>query len=93
MQEKIPNPPFLTCIIELFQKKHDLTIEEICDCFARFNRHYVCEKMKPGMDFDYVLYFTDKKPDPWYYCVRMEMGHTIYHRFTEEDYRRLLLQE
>ena len=36
------------------------------------------------------LYFPDKKPDEWYYCIRMEMGHTIYHRFIEEDYRQLL---
>ena len=46
--------------------------------------------MEPGTDFDYVLYFPDKKPDEWYYCIRMEMGHTIYHRFIEEDYRQLL---
>lgn len=90
VEKHVPNPEFLAAIIELFQKKHDLTIEEICHCFESFNPHYVCEKMKPENDFDYVLYFSDKKPDSWYYCVRMEMGHTIYHRFTEEDYRLLI---
>lgn len=86
----VSDPPFLAEIIDLFQKKHSLTIEEICACFAQFGENYVCEKMAPDAEFDYVLYFLDGKPDPWYYCVRMEMGHTIYHRFTEEDYRSLI---
>ena len=85
----VPDPPFLTSLIRLFQEKHYLTIEEIRACFERFNPNFVCEKMAPDTDFDYVLYFPDHKPDSWYYCVRMEMGHTIYHRFTEADYRAL----
>lgn len=88
----VPDPPFLASIIELFQKKHDLTIGEICACFARFGKPYVCEKMEPGTDFDYVLYFPEHQPDSWYYCVRTEMGHTIYHRFTREDYHFLIDQ-
>lgn len=90
VHESVPNPPFLASIIELFQKKHNLTIEEISACFAQFNDNYGCEKMAPGTDFDYVLYFPDHKPDAWYYCVKTEMGHTIYHRFTEEDYQILM---
>lgn len=89
VHEKVPDPPFLSYIIQLFQENHHLKIEEICGCFAKFNGNYVCEKMAPGADFDYVLYFPDQTPDAWYYCIRMEMGHTIYHRFTEEDYRAL----
>lgn len=87
VHEQVPNPLFLESIIELFQKNHRLTIEEICECFARFDKHYVCEKKEPGTDFDYVLYFSDHQMDSWYYCIKMEMGHTIYHRFTEADYR------
>lgn len=93
VHEQVPNPPFLEAVIELFRKNHNLTIEEICDCFGGFGDHLVCEKMEPGTDFDYVLYFSDHKPDSWYYCVKIEMGHTIYHRFTEADYRRLNNQE
>ena len=89
VHEQVSNPPFLASIIDLFQKNHCLTIEEICACFARVSDYYECKKMEPGTDFDYVLHFTDRKPDPWYYCVRIEMGHTIYHRFTEADYRAL----
>lgn len=90
VHEQVPDPPFLTGLIELFQKCHNPSIEEIRDCFAQYNVPYVCERMEPGTDFDYVLYFPGKKPDAWYYCVRAEMGHTIYHRFTEEDYRTLI---
>ncbi len=90
VHEKIADPPFLKNIVELFSHNHHLTLEEICACFATFNKDYVCQKMEPGTDFDYVLYFPDKMPDEWYYCIRMEMGHTIYHRFIEEDYRQLL---
>ena len=86
VHEQVPNPPFLESVIELFRNNHNLTIEEICACFAKFNEHYQCNKMEPGTDFDYVLYFPDHNPDSWYYCIKMEMEHTIYHRFTEADY-------
>lgn len=92
VHDNVTNPPFLASIIDLFKSKHDLTIEEICDCFEQFNDAYVCEKMEPGTDFDYVLYFAEHKPDSWYYCIRTEMGHTIYHRFSEEDYHLLIGQ-
>ena len=35
-------------------------------------------------------YFDDAEYDAYYYCVKMEMGHTIYHRFTKEDYQMLI---
>lgn len=86
VHEQVPNPPFLESVIELFRNNHNLTIEELCECFAKFSEHYQCEKMEPEMDFDYVLFFPDHNPDSWYYCVKIEMEHTIYHRFTEADY-------
>lgn len=76
-------------LIKLFQENHHLTIEELCKFFAQFNVEYICREMEPGADFDYVLYFPDQRPDAWYYCIRMEMGHTIYHRFTKEDYEQV----
>ena len=87
----VPDPLFLKGMIRLFQEAHCLSIEEICGYFESFHEPFVCEKMKPGTDFDYVLYFPEHKPDSWYYCIRTEMGHTIYHRFTEADYRALLV--
>lgn len=89
VHEMVADPPFLVSLIQLFQENHKLSIDDICACFARFSEDYVCEKMEPGTDFDYVLYFKNQKPDAWYYCIRMEMGHTIYHRFMKEDYEAL----
>lgn len=86
----IPDPEFLKTIIRLFETNHCLTIEEISGCFESFNAGYRCEKMDPDTDFDYAVYFPDKDPDGYYYCIKMEMGHTIYHRFMEEDFRMLL---
>jgi len=86
VHQYVKDPPFLVSIIQLFGENHHLTIEEICMAFEQFNPNYICQKMDKGMDFDYVLYFPDETPDAWYYCIRMEMGHTIYHRFSKEDY-------
>lgn len=89
VMENIPDPPFLKELIRLFSHGHGLSIEEIRDCFAKFSEEYVCEKMKSDSDFDYVLYFTDTDIDACCYCVKMEMGHAVYHRFTREDFCRL----
>ncbi len=101
VHEHIDNPPFLIEIINLFShghmheeenesEHHGITIDDICACFAKYNSNYICEKMSPDTDFDYVLYFPNKEPDEWYYCVKFEMNHAIYHRFTYTDYKNLL---
>lgn len=90
VHKNIEDPQFLKALIRLFETNHHLTIEEICDCFEEYNPAYLCEKMEPETDFDYAVYFPDKQPDAYYYCIKMEMGHTIYHRFAREDYLMLL---
>ena len=87
----VANPPFLESMIELFQNNHHLTIEKVCKCFSKFSNCYICQKIKEGTDFDNVLYFPDQNPDLWYHCVKMEMEHTIYHRFAETDYRLIVV--
>lgn len=89
VKENVPDPPFLKELVRLFFHSHDLTIEEIQDCFGRFDDGYVCERMPEGCEFDYVLYFEDSQIDAYRYCVKMEMGHAVYHRFTGADYERL----
>lgn len=90
VKENVPDPAFLCDLIQLFSHGHDLTIERIKKCFQKYSSNYVCEAMNSDSEFDYVLHFVDESIDSYYYCVRMEMGHTIYHRFTREDYRRLV---
>ncbi len=82
--------PFLVDIITLFGGHHHCTIEEICQVFAAHNKNYVYERMPEDADFDYVIFFPDKEPDEYYYCIKTEMDHTIYHRFMQEDYQKLL---
>lgn len=45
-------------------------------------------------EFRYLIYFPDKKPDEYYYCVSEEEEidgsiHASYHRFIREDYEEL----
>lgn len=87
--KEVPDPPFLKAVIELFHTHHSISIEEISACFARFSSDYECRKIENN-DFDYVLFFRDPEVDPYYYCIKMEMGHTIYHRFIKEDYKKLM---
>ncbi|MCM1046240.1 MAG: DUF3877 family protein [Candidatus Gastranaerophilales bacterium] len=88
--------PFLAALIRLFASNHHCSREELCGLFEEFSPRYVCEQFleeqATGMGFDYALHFEDPAMDPYYYCVKEEMGHTVYHRFTREDYR-LLLEE
>lgn len=84
--ENIKASEFLVDIIQLFKSHHSCTIEEICQVFEKYSNSYVCEKMPRESDFDYVVYFPDGLIDKYYYCIKMEMGHTIYHRFTKADY-------
>lgn len=84
------NSPFLIEIIELFRDNPHCSLTEICSVFERYSGDYKCEEMPPGVDFDYVLYFTDNDLDEYYYCIKEEMGHTIYHRFTREDFDQLM---
>lgn len=89
VHEQVPEPPFLKELIQLFREKHACTKEEITAVFEKFGA-YECRQMPDGMDFDYVIYFTDSSIDAYDYCIREEMGHTIYHRFARADFEALM---
>lgn len=86
----VENPPFLTELIHLFQENHHCSLEEICAVFEKYDADYLCEDMAQDQDFDYALHFSDESIDPYFYCIKIEMGHTIYHRFARQDYIALL---
>ena len=90
VHEQVETPAFLKDLIQLFQEHHACTLEEVCQVFENHGHEYVCEKMPEGSDFDYAIHFKDPSIDEYYYCIHMEMGHTIYHRFTESDYQAML---
>ena len=89
VHEHVGEPVFLKAMIELFRQNHHCSVADIRALFESFSKDYVCEKMPEGSDFDEVLYFKDTSVDSYYYCVKEEMGHTIYHRFTKEDMENL----
>lgn len=86
--ETCDKPKFLVKLITLFQNHH-LNLEQVQDVFGEFGR-YICRKMPEEADFDYVLYFEDESVDEYYYCIKMEMDHLIYHRFSKADYYRFV---
>jgi hypothetical protein len=82
----VKESPFLVDLIRLFREHHSCSQEDLKNLFSKYSPEYICEQMEEGSDFDYVMYFCDREIDPYYYCMKEEMGHTIYHRFTKEDY-------
>lgn len=85
VKESVPDPVFLKALVGLFQTQHHPSLEQIQSVFEAVSPDYVCQKMPEGEEFDYVMYFTKPEIDRYYYCVRWEMGHTIYHRFLKHD--------
>lgn len=90
VHQNVKEPAFLVDMINLFRSNHHCTLEDICQVFEKYSKDYVCEKTPEDMEFDYTMYFKDQSIDEYYYCIKMEMGHTIYHRFTKEDYELLV---
>lgn len=91
--QEVPDPAFLVDIIALFKEYHNCSLEQICGIFKKYSADYVCEKMPDGSDFDYAFHFINSEVDPYYYCIRMEMGHTIYHRFSKADYELMFCEK
>lgn len=85
---EVETPEFLAAWIDLFRNNHSIQLSQVKEIFAKFGE-YVCQKMPERADFDYVLHFEDESVDAYYYCIKMEMGHTVYHRFIKEDYESL----
>ncbi len=78
---------FLTRFIAVISR-HDCTIKEIEKVFKEFSKEVTLQNIE-GEDFDYLIYFTDGKPNDYRYCITFEGCHVIYHRFTKEDFKDL----
>jgi ADP-ribose pyrophosphatase len=61
-------------------------MEEVLAQFKKWSSHVRVEKANHG-EFDLLAYFEDGQPDAYYYCLKQEGHHVIYHRFTKEDYK------
>lgn len=90
VHEQVPEPAFLKDLVTLFQEHHGCSLSDVEAVFAKYSSHYICEKMPEGTDFDYCIRFQDGQVDNYYYCLKAEMGHMIYHRFTKADYEQIV---
>lgn len=65
---------------------HRAGIEDVLHLFREYDENVHVQKMPEGAEFDFLVYFESGKPDAFYYCLKEDMGHVTYHRFTKEDY-------
>ncbi len=65
--------------------KHGCTMEDIAGVFGQYSKNVTVKKIDDG-EFDYLIYFTDGKPNDYMYCIKFEGSHVSYHRFTKDDY-------
>ena len=85
VKEHLQENSFIVRLIRLVAGHH----AQICDVlnlFRAYDENVHIEKMQPGEEFDYLVYFASGEPDAFYYCLKEDMGHVTYHRFTKEDY-------
>lgn len=84
VHEHMGENDFLKSFIEAVSK-HDCTLEDIVGVFGQYSKNVTVKKTDDG-EFDYLIYFTDGKPNDYMYCIKFEKCHVSYHRFTEDDY-------
>lgn len=87
VHEHYEDNPFLREFIDVV-RKHDCTLDQILEVFHRFSDQVVCKESDIS-EFDYVVYFNDDTLEDYRYCIKIEHGHTIYHRFTKKDFEQL----
>ncbi|MDE6679556.1 MAG: DUF3877 family protein [Ruminococcus sp.] len=71
-------------------RRHGISVEDVITVFGKYSDNVVIEEKHNG-EFDYLIYFADKVPDEYFYCIAFEEEidghiHVTYHRFIKEDY-------
>lgn len=84
VHDEVEDRYFLRDFINIIDN-HNQTLNEILNVFHRYSDSVICTKMDNG-EFDYLIYFSDRLPDAFMYCLKFENSHVIYHRFTKADY-------
>ena len=69
------------------------SLEEVTAVFGKYSDNVVIEE-SAGEEFDLLVYFPDKAPDEYFYCLAAEPCisggcHAMYHRFIREDYEEM----
>lgn len=89
--ENIPQNEFLKDFIDVLRQM-ECTIEDVMAVFHRYSDSVHAEPMEHE-EFDYLVYFEDGVPDPYWYCLTDEGCRVTYHRFNKEDYEELMQSE
>jgi len=84
VKEHMEDAKFLRELIDAVSV-HGTTIQDIYNLFLKYSEHVYIEYNVTD-EFDALIYFEDKTPDDFWYCISDEGCHVIYHRFTKEDY-------
>lgn len=88
---KLSGYEFLTELVETV-KSHISSLDVIIEIFRKYSTNVVTKKGYD--DFDLLVYFSDGKPDEYFYCLTEEpcIGgacHVSYHRFIKEDFEKM----
>lgn len=85
VQAGLDESKFIVRLIRLVSS-HRATMEDVLQLFREYSDHIHVERMTDNEEFDYLVYFEEGEPDAFYYCLKEDMGHLTYHRFTKTDY-------
>lgn len=76
---------FIVRLIRLVSSHH-AKLEDVLSLFHAYSAQVHVEKMPADAEFDCLVYFESGEPDAFLYCLKEDMGHVTYHRFTRADY-------
>ncbi len=84
VHEQMRDTAFLKEFIEGIQQGR-CNINDILTIFLRHSDEVKYIKLEDN-EFDYLVYFENGIPDSYRYCIKFELEHATYHRFTIKDY-------
>lgn len=83
VHREVPQNLFLKGLLQKVSV-HGCTLDQVREYFYASAARV--EERRMTEEFDLLLYFPDGEPDSYYYCLKQEGEHVLYHRFTREDY-------
>lgn len=95
IKEQIPDSEFLNMLLQVITTPGN-TMKEVRSCFATFAAKYGLQYQEEKSFDDetgQVFYFDKNDQENYVYCVEEDDFGLTYHRFTREDYERLLREQ
>lgn len=86
VNEIYPDNPFLRQFIHSITSQN-CTLEDIVAVFKSYSKNLYFENNE---ELGYILYFQDETIDEYVYCIKFDEFGATYHRFTKQDYHKLV---